>query len=179
MSVGYKSEFILDHFGNSFLDIPIDYAIEEKPLGTGGAIMYALKKAKGDNVLITNGDTYFPLDLGRFFAFHSDNNNRFSVALKRMKDFSRYGSVGCKGNTITSFNEKKFCHDGLINGGIYLANRQYFESLLLPEVFSLEKDFLEREAGSLIIKGLVFDELFIDIGLPEDYLRASSVLPEL
>jgi D-glycero-alpha-D-manno-heptose 1-phosphate guanylyltransferase len=101
------------------------------------------------------------------------------VALKRMKDFSRYGSVGCSGNTITSFNEKRFCHDGLINGGIYLLNRYYFESIPLPEVFSLEKDFLEKEVASSLIKGLVFDEFFIDIGLPEDYMRASSLLPKM
>jgi D-glycero-alpha-D-manno-heptose 1-phosphate guanylyltransferase len=65
----------------------------------------------------------------------------------------------------------------LINGGIYLVTRQFFASKRLPEAFSLEKDLLEKEAGSSLIKGLIFDELFIDIGLPEDYERAASVLP--
>lgn len=177
LSVGYKSESVVKYFGNSFLNIPVGYIVEVKPLGTGGAVKYALKKAEGDNVLVLNGDTYFPVDLNRFFAFHSDNNHKFSIALKRMKDFSRYGSVDCIGNTIIRFNEKKLCHDGLINGGIYLVNRQFFGSEQLPEIFSLERDLLEKEAGTSIIKGLIFDELFIDIGLPEDYKRAASVLP--
>ena len=54
-----------------------------------------------------------------------------------MKDFSRYGSVECIDSTIVRFNEKKFCSEGLINGGIYLINRQFLESKKLPEVFSL------------------------------------------
>jgi D-glycero-alpha-D-manno-heptose 1-phosphate guanylyltransferase len=177
LSVGYKSESVLKYFGNSFLNIPVEYVVEEKLLGTGGAVKYALKRAEGDNILVLNGDTYFPIDLNRFFAFHSDNNYQFSVALKRMKNFTRYGSVDCRRNTIIRFNEKEFCPDGLINGGIYLVNRQFFGSRKLPEIFSLEKDLLEKEAGSSLIKGLIFDELFIDIGLPEDYKRAASVLP--
>jgi D-glycero-alpha-D-manno-heptose 1-phosphate guanylyltransferase len=177
LSVGYKSETVLKYFGNSFLNIPVEYVVEEKPLGTGGAVKYALKRAEAENILILNGDTYFPVDLNRFFAFHSDNSHKFSMALKRMKNFSRYGSVDCTGNTIIRFNEKKFCHDGLINGGIYLVTRQFIASKRLPEAFSLEKDLLEKEAGSSLIKGLIFDELFIDIGLPEDYERAASVLP--
>ncbi len=176
LSVGYKSESVLKYFGNSFLNIPVEYVVEEKLLGTGGAVKYALNRAEGDNILVLNGDTYFPVDLNRFFVFHSDNNYQFSIALKRMKNFTRYGSVDCRRDTIIRFNEKKFCADGLINGGIYLINRQFFGSLPLPEVFSLEKDLLEKEAGSSLLKGLIFDELFIDIGLPEDYNRAASVL---
>ena len=177
LSVGYKSETVLKYFGNSFLNIPVEYVVEEKLLGTGGAVKYALNRAEGYNILVLNGDTYFPIDLNKFFAFHSDNNYQFSVALKRMKNFTRYGSVDCRRDTIIRFNEKEFCPDGLINGGIYFINRKFFGSIQLPEVFSLEKDLLEKEAGSYLIKGLIFDELFIDIGLPEDYKRAAAVLP--
>ena len=93
-----------------------------------------------------------------------------------MKDFSRYGSVDCTGNTITRFNEKKECAEGLINGGIYIVNKQFFESGNYPDIFSLEKVILEKEASNSTLKGLVFDELFIDIGIPEDYHKASSIL---
>jgi D-glycero-alpha-D-manno-heptose 1-phosphate guanylyltransferase len=46
----------------------------------------------------------------------------------------------------------------------------------LPEVFSLENEIFEKEAGSSNLKGLIFDNLFIDIGIPEDYQRAKSLL---
>jgi D-glycero-alpha-D-manno-heptose 1-phosphate guanylyltransferase len=176
LSIGYKSESIVNYFGKSFNDIPFTYVIEEKPLGTGGALKFALKKTKGKNILALNGDSYFPIDLNKFILEHSENNHLFSVALKRMKDFSRYGSVECLGNTIIKFNEKKFYHDGLINGGIYLINRQFIESKQLPAVFSLEKEILEKEVQTSELKCKIFDDVFIDIGIPEDYLRAESIL---
>jgi D-glycero-alpha-D-manno-heptose 1-phosphate guanylyltransferase len=176
LSIGYKSESIINYFGKSFSDIPVTYVIEEKPLGTGGALKFAFQKTNGTNILVLNGDSYFPINLNKFILGHSKNNHLFSAALKRMKDFSRYGSVKCRGNTIIKFNEKKFCHDGLINGGIYLINRQFIESKQLPEVFSLEKEILEKEVQTSELKCMIFDDIFIDIGIPEDYLRAESIL---
>ncbi|HEY5470995.1 MAG TPA: nucleotidyltransferase family protein [Bacteroidales bacterium] len=176
LSIGYLGESIMKYFGNSFSGIPIEYVHEEKPLGTGGAVKCALQKSTGNEILIINGDTYFPIDLNTFYSFHTGNNHLFSVALKQMKNFSRYGSVECEKDTILKFNEKKFCSEGLINGGIYLINRQYFESQQTADVFSLETEILEKEAGSSHIKGLVFDDSFIDIGIPEDYHRAQTLL---
>ena len=178
LSIGYLGESIMKYFGNSFSGIPIEYVYEEKPLGTGGAVKCALQKSTGKEILILNGDTYFPIDLNKFHSFHTGNNHLFSVALTQMQNFSRYGSVECEKDTILRFNEKKFCSEGLINGGIYLINRQYFKSIQTTDVFSLETEILEKEAVLSHIKGLVFDNLFIDIGIPEDYHRAQT-LPEL
>jgi D-glycero-alpha-D-manno-heptose 1-phosphate guanylyltransferase len=178
LSTGYLPESISDYFGTSYFGIPIEYVVEEEPLGTGGAIMFAMRKTKTDNILIINGDTYFPIDINSFYSFHLDNNHLFSIALRQMQNFSRYGSVECEKDTILKFNEKKFCSDGLINGGIYLVNKQYLESKHISGAFSLETEILEKEAGSSNIKGLVFNDLFIDIGIPEDYYRAQE-LPEL
>jgi D-glycero-alpha-D-manno-heptose 1-phosphate guanylyltransferase len=176
LSVGKGAEKVMDYLHDSFNNIPVEYAIEEKSLGTGGAVRFALQKAKGEDILILNGDTYFPIDLNKFFLFHTENKNLFSVALKPMKNFSRYGSVEVFNNNILRFNEKKFCSDGLINGGIYLVNKDFIESRQLPEVFSLEHDILEKEAGSHKLKCMTFDDTFIDIGIPEDYRRAESIL---
>ncbi len=147
VSAGYKADIIIKYFGDSFEGISLVYAVEEKPLGTGGAVRFALGHISGNETLILNGDTWFPIDLDRFFSFHEETGSSFSIALKRMKNFSRYGSVECEGNTIIRFNEKKMCRDGFINGGIYVADRQFIESRQLPEVFSLEKDLLEKEVG--------------------------------
>lgn len=176
LSVGYKSEYITDFFGNSFGSVAIEYVIEEEPLGTGGALKYALQRSGDENILVMNGDTWFPIDIAAFYTFHIKEGNRFTIALKNMEDFSRYGTVDCKGETVVRFNEKKYRASGLINGGIYLINRSFLESSDLPAVFSLEKDILEREAGSGILKCKVFDAPFLDIGIPEDYRKAEDIL---
>ena len=175
LSTGYRSDRIKDYFGTLFGSMTIRYMCEEHPLGTGGAIKYALTATSGDNVLIVNGDTWFPVDLSRFSTFHASGRNLFSMALKKMTDFSRYGTVEFRDGTIFSFSEKKFCREGLINGGIYLMDRNFIEDRDLPDKFSLEKDLLEKEAASLIIKGMIFDAPFLDIGIPEDLRRAGMI----
>ena len=175
VSAGYKPGSIIDHFGNSFEGISLEYAIEDKPLGTGGAVRFAMNRISGKELLIINGDTSFPIDLVKFIRMHRLSKGLFSLALKRMMDFSRYGSVECRGDMVIRFNEKKYCSDGLINGGIYLAEKNLFDSGTFPEVFSLEKDLLEKEAGSGKLRCQVFDDPFIDIGIPEDYKKAQEL----
>lgn len=176
ISAGYRHEVISMHFGDSFNGIRLEYVIEEKPLGTGGAVIRSLKSTEEEDVLIVNGDTWFPVDLFNFHSRHTGYGHIFSIALKRMYNFSRYGAVETDGNDITGFSEKKHFNEGLINGGIYLVRRSFFEAKQFPEVFSLEKDVLVREAGSSILKGIVFDDPFLDIGIPEDYLKAGSLI---
>lgn len=176
LSLGFKPDIVRNYFGYSFSGISMEYAIEEHPLGTGGAVKYAARFTNADDILVINGDTFFPVDLQKFYDFHIKNANHFSVALKRMTNFDRYGTVECKGDTIVRFREKEFCKEGLINGGMYLINKKYFKSKELPEVFSIEKDLMEKEAGSGILKAQIFDDIFIDIGIPEDYQRASELL---
>jgi len=176
LSTGYKSENIFEYFGNLFENIPLIYVTEEKPLGTGGAVINALTGTTGNNILIVNGDTWFPIDLDRFYNSHLNNENLLTVALKRMKEFSRYGSVEISGDTIIRFHEKGYCSEGLINGGIYLVNRKYLESRKFPVIFSLEEEILVKKAGSSLLKAMIFDDPFIDIGVPEDYRKAGNIL---
>lgn len=176
LSVGYKSEVIKSFFGSSYKNIPIIYCEEHQPLGTGGAVLLAMQETSGDNVLVVNGDTWFPIDLASFSNFHLSSSAQFSIALKRMTNFSRYGTVDLDGNTVRQFNEKKQRDEGLINGGIYLIDKGYFLSVELPERFSLETDFLNVRVMTGRIKGMVCDKPFVDIGVPDDYSRAAGLI---
>jgi Nucleoside-diphosphate-sugar pyrophosphorylase involved in lipopolysaccharide biosynthesis/translation initiation factor 2B, gamma/epsilon subunits (eIF-2Bgamma/eIF-2Bepsilon) len=176
LSTGYKTDTIMNFFGDSFMGIPVEYAIEGEPLGTGGGLMLAVGKVSEPDFLVINGDTYFPVDLREFYSFHTIHSAFITVALKRMKDFSRYGAVECSDGKILQFHEKKLCHDGFINGGIYAINRMWLISQHFPEIFSLEKEILEKRAGTGDLRCLIFNAPFLDIGIPEEYNRASDVL---
>lgn len=175
LSLGYKSEIVIEHIKKEFADIDIDFVIEESPLGTGGAIKLACSKVKSTHVLILNGDTLFNIDIKKFSVFHKEQNADFSVALKHMKNFSRYGSVEFnKDFSLKAFNEKKFCTEGFINGGVYALNVKSFIDTPLPDIFSFEKDYLEKYIADKKFYGLPCDYYFIDIGIPEDYKRFSE-----
>ena len=178
LSIGYKAGMITDHFGQKFNGISIEYAIEKEPLGTGGAILYAMRKTGGDRVLIVNGDTWFPVDIGRLVEEHESAAARLTIALKKMTNFSRYGTVELEGNRIVGFREKQEMSVGLINGGIYLMNRSFVENSVNMKKFSFEKDILEKRVETGAIAGVVFDVPFIDIGVPGDYMGAGEVIKQ-
>jgi len=180
LSVGYKFEVIKNFFGNRYKGINISYAIEEKPLGTGGAIKNALLSIYGNEAFIVNGDTFFDIDLNDFYNFHKSKNSKLSMALKKMDFTERYGAVEIdKSNKIMAFHEKTQKYDVLINGGIYLLNKNFFNSLATQDKFSFEKDFLEKHYKNYEFYGFPFDEYFIDIGIPEDYEKAKEELKNL
>jgi D-glycero-alpha-D-manno-heptose 1-phosphate guanylyltransferase len=178
LSVGYKWEQINDYFGPEFNNIPLKYVVEKEPLGTGGAIQYALQKTEGNQVLIVNGDTWFPVDVDRLVAEHEMETSQITIALKKMTNFSRYGTVELEGKTIVGFHEKKEMSVGLINGGVYLINRGFIENSTHAEKFSFETDILEKKVNTGVICGAVFGEPFIDIGVPEDYRIAGEVIKQ-
>ena len=65
LSTGYKKEMISNYFQNSYNGVKISYAIEDIPLGTGGAILNSLKYCNSNQVYALNGDIYtdYPLSL--------------------------------------------------------------------------------------------------------------------
>jgi D-glycero-alpha-D-manno-heptose 1-phosphate guanylyltransferase len=177
LSVGYLREVIfewIDENGNQF-PFEFDFAVEEAPLGTGGAIKLALQKTVCNKVLILNGDTFFDIDLHRFYIFSTFSNSKICIALKQMEDFNRYGTVTLDGNGIIhSFNEKQHCREGLINGGVYLIDKTKCDLTNMPEKFSFETDVLQKEVTQGNLSGYVDGGYFIDIGIPEDYAKANN-----
>jgi D-glycero-alpha-D-manno-heptose 1-phosphate guanylyltransferase len=176
-SLGYKSESIINFVETAYPNLDKVYAIENEPLGTGGAISEACKKVKGTNVLVLNGDTLFNANLKSLSYFHARQNADCTIALKPMINIERYGTVDINNrNVVIAFNEKRFCQKGLINGGIYCLNAKNFLTETFPEVFSFEKGYLEKSFSVRAMFGMIQDEYFIDIGIPEDYERAQTEL---
>lgn len=176
-SLGYMHEVILDWLQQEFPTLRYDYVIEEEPLGTGGAIQLALRKAETDHVFVANGDTLFKFDARIMLDQHINRQAECTLALKPMQQFERYGVVELnEQHTITSFKEKQYYEWGLINAGLYLINKHAFLSRNFPLKFSFEKDYLEKFVEAATFSGWSRDAYFIDIGIPEDYNRAQSEL---
>jgi D-glycero-alpha-D-manno-heptose 1-phosphate guanylyltransferase len=176
LSVGYKHEMIREYFHRKYKSIDIDYAIETEPLGTGGAITNAIRHISGMKTLVFNGDTLFRINLDRLFEFHFSKSSDFSIVLRKLDDVSRYGSVERDDNhRITNFCEKgEKRGEGMINGGVYLINKKFFEKHQFPEKFSIEKDCFEKLYTVHPFYGVICRQYFIDIGVPDDYLKAQN-----
>ncbi len=178
LSTGYLSHIIKDHFGDKYHDIKISYVSEDKPLGTGGAIVLAGKMVKKEQYYVTNGDTLFRADMRKMYSMHHDKKADITIALRKTEDVSRYGCINMdERGRIFSFSEKeKEKGGGWINGGIYLMNKTVISNAELPEIFSVEKDLFPSLLGDHYVYGYTDDAYFIDIGTPEDYERAQHEL---
>jgi D-glycero-alpha-D-manno-heptose 1-phosphate guanylyltransferase len=176
-SLGYMSEMIEAYLNDQHSMINVQYSIEAEPLGTGGAIKLACGKATEKTVLVVNGDTLFSIDLVKLSLFHNMCGADCTLSLKPMQNFDRYGAVEMnKDYSIASFKEKQHYDSGLINAGVYALNVSKFLKEDFPEIFSFEKGYLEKFTGQRRFYGVVQDEYFIDIGIPEDYARAQEEL---
>jgi len=175
LSLGYKSEAIIGFIESVYPELQVQFAIEDEPLGTGGAIKLSCTKATEKNVFVTNGDTMFDVNLGELLEKHNSSNSNCTLSLKPMKDFDRYGVVELNNDdTISSFKEKQYYEKGLINGGLYMLDVARFLAETLPQKFSFEKEYLESLFLERKMCGLVQDGYFIDIGIPQDYLKAQK-----
>lgn len=175
-SVGYKYQIIQEYFGDSYQGCKIKYAIEEVPLGTGGGIIKSLQFCSQNDVLVLNGDTFFDIDFSGLYKSYSDQKSAITIALRKVDDISRFGSVSYDNmHLVTGFLEKSIVSgEGFINGGIYLLNRKSILDLNFPEKFSFEKDFLEQYFSKLTMNVFLSDTYFIDIGIPTEYEKAKD-----
>ena len=178
LSLGYKAQIIIDWIEKVKTEFPFEiiWVKEDEPLGTGGAIRFALEKTTQNDVMIINGDSVFKVPVDDLFKQYKEKNPPLALALKPMQDFERYGNVTIdENNIITSFEEKKFCKKGLINAGVYILNKQKTDLSSYSEKFSFEKEVLEKRKD---ICGFVYEGYFIDIGIPEDYYKAQTELKD-
>jgi NDP-sugar pyrophosphorylase family protein len=136
---GYKTKMIENYLNNKKLGIKITFSVEDKPLGTGGAIKKAGKKIKDKSFLVINGDIITNIDLKKLIK---KNNTIASIQLK-----TKFGILQTDGNKIIKFDEKKEIENLWMNAGIYHLNKETLKEL--PTVGDIEKtlfpDYAKKE----------------------------------
>ena len=187
LSVGYMRDAIIATFGARHGSMSIAYAIEERPLGTGGAIRHALRSVRTSGpVWVMNGNTIAPIAYGAAAAAHETprraDRPRMTMALVRVPDTSQYGgavAVTVESDRVTGFGAAgSAAGAGLINSRVYLLDRDLFAGADLPETFSFERDFIPASLGRIDLRSFVAEGRFLDIGTPADYDRAQAELPQ-
>lgn len=174
-SLNYKAEKVKEYFGNgSKWGVEIIYIVEDKPMGSAGAIKLAREYLKDGPFIITNGDELKDIDIEDMYNFHKENKAKITVALTTVVDPSAYGVAALKGNKILKFVEKpkkEEAPSNLINSGLSIWEPSVLDKI--PEGFSMyEKDVfpLFAEHGELF--GYIFEGQWFDTGTPERYEKA-------
>jgi D-glycero-alpha-D-manno-heptose 1-phosphate guanylyltransferase len=181
MCTGYLAEQIENEFGDGRAwDIAIEYSKEDQPLGTGGALKLAEHYLReSPYFVVMNGDSFLEIDFRNLIEFHRSHDAIATMAIPRVDDSSRYGTVDVDINgRVRSFTEKTgSTTPGLVNGGVYIFDRSVLRYIREGPA-SLERDLFPR----LLDRGVYAQEqsgMFIDIGTPGDYARAQQLYDSL
>lgn len=173
LSVGHFADAVIRHFGNKFCGISVDYAREEKTMGTGGAIRLSMDRVTSQSIVVLNGDTMFSPDLSIMLGRHKSTGACITMSLRNEVERSRYGAVRLDGGRVVGFAEKASSEGGLMNAGIYIINRDFAFNNIPMKEHSFEQEVLPKAMEAACLYGYVSDGYFIDIGIPEDYMRAN------
>jgi histidinol-phosphate phosphatase family protein len=177
---GHLHEQFIDRYsGKGMLGANIRLVVEPAPAGTGGAIANAAS-VLAETFLFANGDTLFDINLRHLDKILADAPNAVAaLALRRVPDTARFGSVDLQNGCIVAFHEKNAAQSGqqgLINGGIGLLRREIL-SFIDQVPASIETDVYPRLAAARQLRGMEFSGYFIDMGLPDTLVQARDEIP--
>ncbi len=170
----HANKVIFDFFEHYEIDgLEIEILVEDKPLGTGGALVNAYDYLD-EYFFCLNGDSIIN---GNWLSInqYQKENIKAVIALTEVNDSGRYGSIVLEKKRIVEFNEKNNqSGKSLINGGIYLLKKEIFREY--KKVFlSLEKDIFPELVEKREVIGAKVNGFFIDIGTPKSFDFANVI----
>ncbi|MFH1131074.1 MAG: nucleotidyltransferase family protein [Pseudomonadota bacterium] len=179
--VSDRAEMIMSHFGNGKnLKMSIEYAVENEPLDTAGAIKNA-NALLGDEemFLVLNGDTFLEVDLNALIEHKCQKTNLGTLCVHQTQDAAGKGVIEIAHNgRILTFNEKTSQGEpAIVNAGVYVFSKEILDHIPANTRVSLERETLPN----LLRQGKELDVFetngtFIDIGTPSEYFRAQQEL---
>ena len=178
LSLGFMSEKIIAHFGDTYEGMELVHEVESQPLGTGGAIRAALARCLTDHVFVFNGDTYLDIEADEIERLWQTSRHPV-IVVREVPDTMRFGRVEIRDGRINVFLEKGNSGAGLINAGCYVLPTQALDDFSLGLPFSLETEYFIKRLQYIRFDGFVTHGRFIDIGVPDDYVLAQTVLAGL
>jgi mannose-1-phosphate guanylyltransferase len=175
-STGFLAEAIEAVIGDgSAHGLKVDYAVEDQPLGTAGAIANCESVLQDGSFFVFNGDVLSDVDLTALAATHVESGAMGTIFLTPVEDPRRYGLVELREDgSVASFLEKPGDWEGtaLINAGVYVLEPEVLEMIPRGRLFSIERGVFPKLASAGSLYGHVDRGYWRDIGTPDSYLQA-------
>lgn len=178
LATSYLAEVFEPYFGDgSRFGVELVYAVENEPLGTGGAIANAGRYLRGDDlVIILNGDVLSGHDLSAQCELHRRRNAAATLHLTHVDDARKFGCVPVdEQGRVTAFLEKmENPITNLINAGCYTFAPDVIAGIPKEKVVSVEREtFPQLLSGGAGVFGYVDDSYWLDLGTPTAFLQGS------
>ena len=183
LATSYMAEVFEPYFGDgSKFGITIQYAVEETPMGTGGAIANAadlLSLKEGETVAVFNGDVLSAHNLSAQLALHHSKGADVTLYLTQVSDARAYGCVPVddEGRVLEFLEKMENPKANTINAGCYVFSQRAIASIPRKVVVSVEREtFPNLLTQKFKVFGFVDKNYWIDMGTPQSFIRASRDL---
>jgi mannose-1-phosphate guanylyltransferase/phosphomannomutase len=163
----------------SYLGAGVHFIEERGRRGTAGALKLAEPYLGDEPLLVIHGDVLTDIDIADFVSFHLDEGSLATIAVKPRHSEPHYGQVMLQGNRITKFlatNPDGDGHDegiSIVNTGVYLFQPGVLGLIAAGRASQLETDVFPRLAAMGELSAFLFQGIWFDISMPENYNRAS------
>jgi len=192
-ATNYLAERIEAHFGDgSRFGVRMRYALEETPLGTGGAIRNAAELFPGETVAVFNGDILTDFDLGAVLKFHRAKNALATITLAEVPSPNPFGILILDSEgRVQAWREPSeetkralaqrpdLPQTGidLINAGFYVLEPGFIARIAPGVPSSVERDiFPQLLAASAAVYGFAPGGFWMDVGRAEQLLVATQAV---
>ena len=175
--VAYLKNHIMNYFkSGENLDVRIQYAEADMPLGTSGQLKTA-QKYVSKRFLAMNGDIITSLNIGKLVEFHRKMGGIGTISLKKFEVSVPYGYIEVDNNSgIKRFTEKPTLSFSA-NAGVYVFEPKIFQYIPPEQVVSLEKETFPTllENGEKL-NGYYEEAYWADVGTITDFERVDKEL---
>ncbi|HET7657256.1 MAG TPA: nucleotidyltransferase family protein [Bacillales bacterium] len=178
LSVNYKKELIIDHFGDgSKWGVTIEYLNEEKRLGTAGALSLLAEKPDKP-FIVMNGDILTKVNYTNLLDFHKESKAHATMCVREFDYQVPYGVVKTNGHLLKGIEEKpvqKF----FVNGGIYVLEPDVVNYIPEDSFYDMPTLFEALIGNELLASAFPIREYWMDIGRMVDYEKANGEFMEV
>ncbi len=177
LAVNHQAELIKAFFGDgSKWNIPINYSLEDEPLGTMGPLK--LINELPAHFLVMNGDILTDLPFGNFFNDHVSHGSAFTICSHERVEKIDYGVLDTENGMLTGFREKPVSTYE-VSMGIYMVSRQAADKIPANAPYGFDQLMLQLLKEQLPVRVEKYSGLWLDIGRPDDYLEAIEKFDQL
>jgi len=171
MAVNHQAELIKAFFGDgSKWGIPIDYSLEDQPLGTMGPLKRIADLP--EHFLVMNGDVLTDLDFAAFHADHVAADGLFTISSYQREQTVDYGVLlTTAGGALEGFQEKPVSRYE-VSMGIYMASRRILPYIAAQGPYGFDHLMRDLLAAGQRVQVRKFDGYWLDIGRADDYRQA-------
>jgi NDP-mannose synthase len=169
ISVGYKAELIMAIIGDGRkFGVKVDYNIEDRPLGTIGAL--ADINDLEDNFVVMNGDLCTNMRFRALLDYHVASGSKATVSVYQRKEKIELGVLELDegGVFVANFHEKPV-YDFLVSMGVNAFHRSIVDLIPRGEYFGFDNLMSKMLDQSIPIRTYQFSGFWRDIGRPDDY----------